>query len=502
LTAAAEESPLERVSRLDRADRDAFFAEEARKHGLTPDQLKAQMLREWRFVGRPKQQEPPGRWTFWFLNAGRGFGKTLTGAQWSKKKALSRRCRFGLIAPTLRDVRATMVEGETGLLSVIPNEALLGQSRETAWNKSLYQLTLANDTIFEGYSSEVPDRLRGPQHDYVWGEEVSSWLDAKHGDAKDSTFSNMKLGLRLGENPQACLTSTPKPNKLTRELVQLAKTGVLVEVKGSSYENRANLSEAWWRAVVEPLEGTRTGRQEIEAELLEDVEGALWTRSMIDLIRIPMPKGWQDDPDLRAEWAEKMQKLAVGLDPNTTSGESADAAGIIVCGLGFSDRLGYVLDDRTQVRGGPKAWAAAAVDAYHDWTADRIVAETNNGGEMVEMVIQGYDPSVTVESVTASRGKRTRAEPISALYESDEQRGKAATIRHVGAFVELEDEMTTWTPADESPNRMDALVWAFWWLKIWRPPSGVAGSHVPQGEIPGAYDTGYDLPGGYIGGGY
>lgn len=493
MSAAPLESPLERFSRLPKGVRDRLIAKEARKHGLRPDQLKALLLRSWRFVGRPKQQPPPGAWTFWFLNCGRGFGKTVTGAQWAKEKSLERRCRFGVIAPTLGDVRATCYEGETGLLSVLPNEALLGQSRSYAWNKSLLELTLANGTMFKGFSSEEPDRLRGPQHDYVWGEEVSSWKDARHGDALGTTFSNMKLGLRLGENPQAVLTSTPKPNKLTMELRDLAATGTLVMVTGSSFENRANLSEAWWQAVVVPLIGTTTGRQEIEAEILEDVEGALWSRANLDLTRIQMPPGWRDDETLREEWLAKMSRLAIGLDPNTTAGESADAAGIVAVGLGFEDRHGYVLDDRTTVRGGPRAWAAASVMAYHDWKADAIVAETNNGGDMVEMVIHGYDPTARVEKVTASRGKLTRAEPIAALYVADEEHEKVATMHHVGVFPELEDEQTTWVPGEESPNRMDALVWAAWFLKVWKPPSAGRGSHVARDEIPGIVEMGYGL---------
>jgi phage terminase large subunit-like protein len=480
---SAVESPLERFSALSREERDELIAEQARARGVSPARVKATLLRSWRFVARPKQLAPPGAWTYWLLMAGRGFGKTLTGAQWSKERALERRCRIGLIAPTRADVRATMVEGETGLLSVLPPSALLGQSREAAWNKTTLELTLANGTIFSGFSSERPDRVRGPQHDYVWGEEFSSWKDAnKSADDLESTFNNMKLGLRLGPRPQACLTGTPKANKLTRELVALEAGGSLVKVSGSSYENRSNLSEAWWSDVVAPLEGTRTGRQEIEAELLEDVEGALWTKGMLDLTRERMPPGWQSDPLVRQRWLDRMQRIVVGVDPNTTSGESADAAGIVVAGLSFQQ--GYVLDDRTQERGGPAAWAQAAVDAYHDWEADKIVVETNNGGEMCEMVIHGVDPSVPVKRVTASRGKRTRAEPVAILYVRDEERGREERIRHVGVLPELEDEMTTWTPEEESPNRMDAAVWALTELAVWKPPARTS-TTVPKGRLPG-----------------
>jgi phage terminase large subunit-like protein len=488
-------SRLDELASLSAAQRRRILAAEARELGMTVAALKARYARSWQFKARAKQLPPAGDWTFWLLMAGRGFGKTVAGAEWAAERGREGRRRIAVVAPTLGDARATCFEGETGLLSVLPPQALLGQSLNVAWNKSLLELTLANGTIFKGFGSEEPDRLRGPQHHFVWGEEVSSWKDARLGDAMGTTWSNLKLGLRLGEHPRAVLTSTPKANMLTKHLVSLADSGMLALVRGSSYENRENLPEMWWQTVVAPLEGTRTGRQEIEAELLEDVEGALWTRAMIDAVRITMPAGWQKDERLREEWGTKMQKIVVAVDPNTTSGQSADAAGIVVVGLGF-DRLGYVLDDRTQ-RGGPKAWAAASVDAYHDWDADRIVAESNNGGEMVELTIKGYDPAVPVRLVTASRGKRTRGEPIAALYATDEPHDKKSTIRHVGAFPELEEEMTTWTPADESPNRMDAVVWGFWDLKMWRPTSAARGSWAPKGEIEGIVPMGAGLLGSY-----
>jgi phage terminase large subunit-like protein len=484
-------SRLDELAALPSIERRRVLAAEAKERGITIAALKAQYARSWQFRARAKQLAPAGDWTFWLLMAGRGFGKTLSGAQWVSERGREGRRRIAVVAPTLGDARATCFEGETGLLSVLPQQALLGQSLSVAWNKSLLELTLANGTIFKGFSSEEPDRLRGPQHHYAWCEEVSSWKDAREGDAMGTTWSNLKLGLRLGEQPRAVLTSTPKANVLTKHLVSLTYTGTLALVRGSSYENRENLPEAWWQTVVAPLEGTRTGRQEIEAELLEDVEGALWTRTMIDAVRITMPADWQKDERVRDEWGAKMQKIVVAVDPNTTSGESADAAGIVVVGLGF-DRLGYVLDDRTQ-RGGPKAWAAASVDAYHDWDADRIVAEANQGGEMVELTIKGYDASVPVRLVTASRGKRTRAEPIAALYVTDEEHDKQSTIRHVGAFPKLEEEMATWTPADESPNRMDAVVWGFWDLKMWQPVSLARGSWVPTGEIEGIVPLGAGL---------
>jgi phage terminase large subunit-like protein len=498
--AFGELSAFEIFSALAPEQQRATVGQVAVEYGLSVEDAAKLILTTWAWKARPKQLPPPPPWVFWWLMAGRGFGKTISGAEWAREKGLRKhRRRIAVIAPTLGDARATCFEGETGLLSVLKPEELMGGNEGIAWNKSLLELRLANGTLYKGFSSEEPDRLRGPQHHYAWCEEISSWKDAKHGAAVGSqfntTWSNMTLGLRLGDEPSAVLTSTPKANKLTRDLVALAKERPAYRVvRGSSYENRANLSEVWWQEVVAPLEGTRTGRQEILAELLEDVEGALWTRAAIDAVRIAMPTGWQKDPALREEWGSKMTKIIVGVDPNTTSGEAADAAGIIVAGLGF-DRLGYVLDDRTQVRGGPKAWAAAAVDAYHDWDADKIIAEVNNGGEMVGITIQLYDRAVPVELVTASRGKRTRAEPLASLYVTDEEHEKEAVIRHVGAFPELEDEQTTWTPEQESPNRMDALVWAFAPILPRMNAPLVQGSHVARGDIEGIVPLGAGLEG-------
>jgi phage terminase large subunit-like protein len=449
----AVESPAERLAALPPDEREQLLAEQARQHGMTVPQLKAMLHNEWRFTARPKQIPPADPWTFFWVRAGRGWGKTLTAAQWATRKALTARTRGAVIGPTLGDVRRTIFEGETGLLSVIPNHALLGQSRAVAWNKSLLELTLANGTVITGFSSEEPDRLRGPQHHWVWGEEVSSWKDADHpATGEDTTWSNMTLGMRLGANPQAFLTSTPKPNRLSRDLMEMAVQGRLSLVTGSSYENRVNLSDAWWRAVVAPLEGTRTGRQEIEAELLEDVEGALWTRTIIDRCRVT------DHPPLSL--------TVVAVDPNTESGESSDNAGIIVAGQNYSTGHVYVLADHTVTKGGPAVWAQRAVDAYHEHGADMIVAEKNQGGQMVRLTIQGVDPDVPVELVTASVGKRTRAEPVAVRYL--DKPDIPHDVHHVGALPDLEDEMVTWVPGQRSPDRMDALTWAISKLLIGR----------------------------------
>lgn len=478
---SAEHSRLKLLALLPPAERRKLVAQYAKAADLTEQEWLALAFKDWRFVARPKQLPPPGDWTFWVIRAGRGFGKTRSGAEWTRERALETpNCRFALVAPTLQDVRVTMVEGETGLLSVLDESELRGGMRETSWNRGSVELFLQNGSYLKGFSSETPNRLRGPQHHYAWLEEFSSFEDAGAGDALETTFSNVKLGLRLGERPQAVLTSTPKANKLTKAI--LATDGVVVSA-GSSYDNRDNLSEVWWDTVIRPYEGTRLARQEIHAEVLDDVEGALWRSGQLDALRVRS--------------AQALSRIVVAVDPNLTSDEGANDAGIIVAGHSPGSPLarhGYVLEDRTVTRGGPRAWARAAVDCYHDWKADRIVAEKNAGGEMVELTIRTVDPTVPVKLVTASRGKRTRAEPVAALYEGDEGAGNPPRCHHVGVFPELEEQMTTWTPDAESPDRMDALVWAFTELML-APDRGVRSS-VPKGRIPGRSETRPTLVGG------
>jgi phage terminase large subunit-like protein len=475
---SAVESPIERVAALPARQRERWWRDRAAEEGLTVDALKARLLTTWRFTARPKQLAPAGDWMWWFVNAGRGFGKTLTGAQWTRRVAGERRCRVALVGPTLGDVRRTMIEGETGMLSVLPMRALRGGSRSTAYNRTTLEVFMSNGSILQGFSSEEPDRLRGPQHHYAWCEEVSSWQDADQGlDELDTTFSNLKLGLRLGLHPRAVLTSTPKANKLTRELVGLARSGSLALVRGSSYENRANLSEVWWNEVVAPLEGKRLGRQEIMAEILDDVEGALWSRAQIDRLRV-------DPADL-----PPLRRIVVAVDPNVSSKQGADSAGILVVAIERTRHRPrcFVLADRTVEGGGPRAWSVAVVRAYQEFEADRVVAEVNNGGELVEMVLKNLDRSIPYKAVRASVGKRTRAEPVSALYEGEPGDPFPPSVFHAAApaeLADLEDEMTTWVPGEQSPNRMDALVWAITDLAITRPP-GYGRSSVPKGRIPG-----------------
>jgi phage terminase large subunit-like protein len=394
-------------------------------------------------------------------------------------------CRVALVAPTLGDGRDTMVEGVSGMLAVFEVQDLRGGTRETAWNRSLLELYHANGSQAKVFGSDAADRLRGPEHEFVWAEEVSSWRDAHLGNVAETTWNNAVLGTRGGEHPQFVITSTPKPNKLTKHLVSIGQP-TLVMVTGSSYENQDNLPQSWWDAVVAPLEGTRTGRQEIMAELLEDIEGALWKRTQLDALRVT------EAPDLK--------RVVVAVDPNATGGEAANDAGIVVVGIGAYDGHGYVLADKS-VGGGPYEWSRAAVQAYDYYDADSIVAEKNQGGDMVAITIHAVRENVPVKLVHASRGKRTRAEPIAVLYdgkESNPERPEPGKVHHVryhdGVPVDLDDleeQMLTWTPDAESPDRMDALVWGLTELMIGRR-TGVAKILNPNA------DTGGVVRGGII----
>lgn len=387
------------------------------------------LLYDWMGLwARDNQRPPSGPWRSWLIMSGRGYGKTRTGAEWVRWRVESGGYgRIALVAPTAADARDVMVEGESGMLAIAPS-----------WNRPLYEpskrrLTWANGAIATTYSADEPDRLRGPQHDSAWGDEIAAWRDASSGDATGTAWNNLMLGLRIGPNPQAVGTTTPRPVKLIMQLVENAAT---VVTRGSTFENRANLSPAFIADILRQYKGTRLGRQELYGELLTDMPGALWTRSMFD------DRGQLPD----------LARVVIAVDPAATAHEESDNTGIIAAGKGV-DARGYVLADRS-CKLSPDGWARRAVAAYHEFGADRIVAEGNNGGEMVRHVIQTVDPKIKVVIVHASRGKVARAEPVAALYE--QQR-----ITHTEPFDDLEDELCTWTPeSGASPDRLDALVWA------------------------------------------
>ncbi len=409
---------------------------------LSPREALA-LLHDWRFWARPNQLPPSGPWRVWLLLAGRGFGKTRAGAELVRSSVAERRARrLALVAPTAADARDIMVEGESGILAISPH-----------WDRPRYEpsrrrLTWHNGATATFYSADEPERLRGPQHDTAWCDELTSW---RYPEARDM----LMFGLRLGDDPRVVVTTTPRPTPLLRALL---KDPAVAVTRGTTYQNRANLAPDFLDQIVRKYEGTRLGRQEIEAEILDELPGGLWSRGLIEAARVRS--------------APPLSRIVVAIDPAATCGEMADETGIIVAGRD-SVGHGWVLSDLSG-RYRPIEWANAAIAAYHTHHADRIVAEVNNGGEMVETTIRMIDPNVPFTSVRASRGKVTRAEPIAALYEQ----GK---VHHLGAFPKLEDQMCTLTRRTESsvggtgarysPDRVDALVWALTELLV-TPMSG------------------------------
>lgn len=394
-------------------------------------------MHDWRFFARPSQLPPDGDWQTWLILAGRGFGKTRTGSEWVREQVRQGVSRIALIAPTASDARDVMVEGESGLLSVCwaGDRTYAGEIvGRPSYEPSKRRLTWANGAMATLFSAEEPERLRGPQHEVMWADELAAWKYLRE------TWDMAMFGLRLGTRPRICITTTPKPLPVLREIVKDPRT---VITRGSTFDNAQNLAPAFLQAIRDKYEGTRLGRQELNAEVLDDVPGALFTREMIDkaLVRAA--------PDL--------VRVVVAVDPSGTKGESdkGDSIGIVVAGKG-TDGNAYVLADRT-CKLSPDGWGKRVVAAYHEFNADRIVAERNFGGAMVEHVIRTVEPRASYREVTASRGKIARAEPVAALYEQSK-------VKHVGGFSELEDQMCALTPdgflGDGSPDRADALVWA------------------------------------------
>lgn len=404
------------------------------------DRDAADLLHDWRFWARASQLPPPGDWRVWLILAGRGFGKTRTGAEWVRAEVeANRRGRMALIGATAADVRDVMVEGESGIM------ATARPSFRPIYEPSKRRVTWPNGAIATTYSADEPDRLRGPQHDGGWADELAAWR-------RPEAWDMFLFGLRLGADPQALVTTTPRPTKIIRDLMASATTHT---TRGATYDNLDNLAPAFAEQIIAKYEGTRLGRQELYAELLTDTPGALWTWAMLD--------SRQPAPDLA--------RVVVAVDPAATSGEGSDETGIVVAGVGVDGR-GYVLADRS-CRLSPDGWARRAVQAFDDFDADLVVAEANNGGDMVEQTIRTVRKTIPYRKVHASRGKQTRAQPVAALYEQ----GK---VSHVEAFAELEEQLTSWTPeSGTSPDRLDALVWALTELMLNAPPPAANAAAAP-----------------------
>lgn len=357
--------------------------------------------------------------------AGRGWGKTKTAAEWLAWQAiLNRNTRWAVVAPTFGDVRDTCAEGPSGIINILNEYGVLEN-----YNRSMGEILLTNKSRIKLFSAAEPDRLRGPNFHGGWFDELAS-MDGL-------AFDQYKFALRLGSHPQTVITTTPRPTKLIKSLLKQESTMV---VRGSTFDNAANLAPAALADLRLRYEGTRLGRQELFGEVVDDMEGALWSRQDIEASRI------------RAEDLPPLIRVVVAIDPAVTSGENSDETGIVVAGI-TSDNHYYVIEDLS-CRESPDGWARIAVDAYHRHKADRIVGETNNGGDMIELLLRQVDSTVSFRKVTATRGKIMRAEPIASLWEQG--RGHL-----VGGFPTLEDQMANYTIAStDSPDHLDAMVWA------------------------------------------
>lgn len=413
-------SLAELLSMLPDADRKRLI------RGLSDEQQK-ELLYDWKGVwARPNQLPPPGDWRYWLALAGRGWGKTRSGAEvvreWASKPLQG---KIHLVARTTADVRTVMIEGDGGLLSCYP------PNNRPHYEPSRRQITWPNGNVALTFSADEPESLRGPQCERFWADEIAAWPNA------ELAWDNLMFGFRIGD-VRGVITTTPKPIKIIRDLLANPATAV---TRGTSYENRLNLAPEFFATIIRKYEGTRLGRQELMAEVLDDIPGALWTRSMIENARVP------------AHRVPQLVRVVIGVDPSTTSGEGAAETGIVAVGLSVDRHLWVLGDD--SIRGTPNDWARAACRALLKHNGDRIVAEVNNGGDLVETNIRTISPDVPYKHVWASRGKRVRAEPAAALYEQ-------GRVHHVGTFEALEDQMCTWVPDAglPSPDRMDALVWA------------------------------------------
>lgn len=385
----------------------------------------------WEFWARPKQLAPPGDdWAFWLLLAGRGFGKTRTGAEWIRKRVKQGARHIIFAGAVASDVRDIMVDGESGILAISPDE------ERPNYEPSKSRLTWPNGARAILISADEPNRFRGKQSDTIWADELASW---RYPEAWDQLMFGFRLGDSYGVTPRAVISTTPRPIPLIRDLLKDKRA---IPTTGSSFENKANLAETYIRGTLQKYEGTRLGRQELYAEILDDAPGALWKRGRIEELRVKLA----DVP--------KLTRVVVAVDPAVSANEDSDETGIVCAGLGVDKHI-YVIEDGTLSKASPNKWAQEVVAIYKRHKADRVVAEVNNGGDLVEANIRTVDSNIPFTKVHATRGKAIRAEPIAALYEQ----GK---VHHIGGFAKLEDQMVTWDPAysTKSPDRMDALVWA------------------------------------------
>ena len=406
---------------------------------LAPDDLEA-ILSDWHIWARDDQLPPASLpngdpWRVWLILGGRGSGKTRSGAEWIRAKALGLfdRCapsqRIALVGETLGDVRHVMIEGISGLLSIHSSQD------RPLFEPSKMQLTWPNGAIAQCFAGDNPESLRGPQFDTAWVDEVAKWHEPERG------WDMLQFGLRIGDHPQMVATTTPKAIPL---LAKIIKDETTVVTRSKTTDNAAYLAPSFIRDITRRYAGTALARQELDGEIVDTRAGALWRRDWIDAHRVASMS------------PTDMKSIVVAVDPPVTATASSDACGIMVVGLGPDNRA-YVIADRTIQGREPHIWARAAIAAYQDFAADRLVAEINQGGDMVVAVLRQIDPAVAVQKVRATRGKWLRAEPVAALYAE-------GRVSHVGTYPQLEDQMCAFgadgLSSGRSPDRLDALVWA------------------------------------------
>jgi phage terminase large subunit-like protein len=421
-------------------------------------EARERLARDWIFTARAGQLPPPGDWRVWLIMAGRGFGKTRAGAEWVNALAAAYpQARIALVGASHDDVRHVMVEGESGII------ASAGAWHRPVWHPALRRLVWPGGAMASGYSAAEPEGLRGPQFDFAWADEVARWDAYGGAQAMDrrsrgeAAWDNLSMALRLGERPRVLATTTPRALPIVRRLLALPD---VVVTRGSTLDNAAHLAPGFIAAMQASYGDTPLARQEIGGELIEDVPGALWSRADIAQCRIAA----------EAVTEEMLTRVVIGVDP--PAGRTGDACGIIVCGqVAVAQTASFVvLADASVERAAPEQWARAVAQAADRWRADRIVAEANNGGDMVRSVLNAEDAALPVALVHASRGKAARAEPVAHAY----ARGR---VRHRGAFPALEDQMCglmaggAYLGPGRSPDRADALVWAISEL-MRRPPGG------------------------------
>lgn len=400
---------------------------ESERRIVTKD-MAARIGRSWKANARPAQWPPDGDWRTWLIMAGRGFGKTRAGAEWVNRIAgREKGLRIALVGATTAEVRKVMIEGESGILATCRNF-------RPRWEPTRGLLSWPGGSKGFVYSGENPEGLRGPQHHAAWCDEIAKWA------YPEGCWDNLQLGLRLGDAQRALVTTTPRPGAL---LLRLLADPTTVLVGGATQDNKA-LSPDFIARVVEMYGGTRLGRQELDGELIEDAEGALWPRALIESRRVRACPGFA--------------RVVIGVDPPAGAGAGSDACGIVAVGRGL-DGLAYVLSDDSVQGLRPEGWARAAARSAERWSADRVVAEANNGGAMVRSVLEAAEARLAVKLVHASRGKTARAEPVAALFE-------AGRAWFAGAFPDLEDELAGLSAGGDyqgpgrSPDRADAMVWA------------------------------------------